>query len=386
MIDLFAGGGGASLGIEWACGRSPDVAVNHDAEAIAMHAKNHPQTRHLHGDVWAYAPRTVTEGRAVDLLWASPTCIHFSRAKGGKLLDAKTRSLAWVVVRWAKEARPRVICLENVSEFATWGPLHKDGTRDRSRMGFTFRRWVRAIEREGYVVEWRNLRACDYGSPTTRTRLFLVARRDGLPIAWPTPTHGPQHTLFLSTWRTAAECIDFTLPCPSIYARKRPLAPATMRRIERGIRRFVTVENPFTLIQTGYGERDGQAPRALDLNAPLGTVVAGGVKHALVRAFIAKHYGGNETPGQDLRRPLGTVTTVDHHALVTAHGDPIVDVGMRMLTPRELYRAQGFPDSFNIDGFTARAQVRMAGNSVCPQVAAAIVRANIGAQRGAEVA
>jgi DNA (cytosine-5)-methyltransferase 1 len=358
IVDLFAGGGGASLGIEWALGRSPDVAVNHDANAVAMHEANHPNTKHLRGDVWHYAPEDVTGGAAVEWLHASPTCTFFSKAKGAPLdrADAsKVRSLAWVVVRWAKEAKPRLISVENVSEFEQWGPLKNDGKPCEKRRGLTFRRWVRALENEGYRVEWRELRSCDFGAPTTRKRLFILARCDGLPIRWPTPTHGPVASLWEKPYRTAAECIDWSVPCPSIYNRARPLSDATMRRVQRGLQRFVLDEpNPY---------------------------VTRSVKQGLCRAFIAKHYGGHGTPGTSLRQPLSTITTVDHHALVTAHGDPIVDVGMRALTPRELFRAQGFPDSYRIDAVNKTAQIRCVGNSVSPQVVEALVRANASAQR-----
>lgn len=471
IVDSFAGGGGASLGIEWALGRSPDIAVNHDPEAIAMHAANHPTTRHLCGDVWDVDPKAVCGGKSVALAWFSPNCTHFSKAKGGKPRDAKIRSLAWVVVRWAKTVRPRVICLENVEEFADWGPLDSEGQPNPEKRGFTFRRWLGALRKAGYVVETRELRACDYGAPTTRKRLFVIARCDGQPIVWPNPSHGPGCTL---PWATAADCIDWSLPCPSIFTRKKPLAEKTLHRIARGIRKFVlesgdpfivpvthhgdsrvhSAREPFrtitgaprgelayvapTLIQTGYGEREGQAPRSLDLGQPLGTVVAGGAKHALVSAFIAKHFGGNGTPGSSLQIPLGTITTQDHNALVTAalgqdrrpevrafltkfYGTStgqsaqlplgtvttkdrfglvtvagqdyeIVDIGMRMLGSRELFRAQGFPDTYLIepliDGgpLSKTAQIRMVGNSVAPHVAAAVVAANVRTVERTEVA
>lgn len=419
VVDLFAGGGGASTGIEAALGRPVDVAINHSEIALAVHEANHPQTRHLRGDVWSYAPLDVTAGKPVDLLWASPTCTHFSRAKGGPLDRAKAtkiRSLAWVVNRWARDprTRPRTILLENVEAFAGWSPLPRDGGQPL-RNGVTFRRWVRDLERLGYRVEHRELAACDYGAPTTRNRLFVIARCDGMPIRWPAPTHG----LGLRPYRPAAECIDWTLPIPSIFGRKKPLVEATLRRIARGMDRFVLGDEPFlvgdrlaaTLIQRGYGERTGQAPRCLDIRQPLGTVVAGGIKHALVVAFVAKHFGGNGSPGQSLRMPLGTVTCQDHHALVVVSGFgdrraevrdlmaryssglaprslfapklEILDIGMRWLTPRELARAQGFSDDYELavdwkgKPLGATAQVRLIGNSVSPVVAEALVRANV---------
>jgi DNA (cytosine-5)-methyltransferase 1 len=396
VIDSFAGGGGASLGIAWALGRGPDVAINHDAAAIAMHAANHPETRHVSEDVWKTAPRQVTRGRPVGLLWASPDCKHFSRAKGGKPVEKRIRSLAWVVVRWADQCRPRVVILENVREFAEWGPLvprwscaacgwkgtegqavlarkrrrcprcesvrlaeSRDLVPDPSRKGLTFRRWVGRLKALGYAVEWRVLNAADYGAPTHRRRLFLVARCDGKPIVWPEPTHGDPKKLaspglfaeVRQPWRTAAECIDWSLPCPSIFLTRqegravgvnRPLAENTLRRIALGIKRYVLdAPRPFlvvcnhggpefrgqdlggplptiaasrdahglvaaTLIQTGYSERSGQSPRTLDLGKPMGTAV-GGVKQALVTSFLAPMTHDNRAvpPGE----PLPTITT-----------------------------------------------------------------------------
>lgn len=467
VVDLFAGGGGASTGIEQALGRHVDIAVNHDAQAVALHQANHPQTRHYVSDVFEVDPLAVCGTQPVGLLWASPDCKHFSKAKGGKPVSKRVRGLAWVVVRWAKAVRPRVICLENVEEFQTWGPLADDGRPCPQRKGSTFARWKGQLERLGYRVEHRELRACDYGAPTIRKRLFLVARCDGQPIVWPEPTHAakPAKGSGLKAWRTAAECIDWSLPCPSIFERDRPLADATLRRIAHGVTRYVvnaaepyivrightghgdggkvrSVREPVstitskaehllvspTLVQTGYGERAGQQPRVPGLHKPLGTAVDG-QKHALVAAFLAKHYTG--VVGSELPQPMGTVTTQDHHSLVAAQivpntgnyhaevrafltayygsdqdtplGEPlhtvttkprfglvmvdgqpyqIADIGMRMLQPRELYRAQGFPDTYVIDrGADGRvlpkdAQVRMCGNSVCPPLARAIVAAN----------
>lgn len=518
VVDLFAGGGGASTGIEQAIGRHVDVAVNHDTEAVSLHTANHPQTRHYCSDVFEVDPITVTDGQPVGLLWASPDCKHFSKAKGGKPVSKKIRSLAWVVVKWAKAVRPRVICLENVEEFQTWGPLADDGRPCPQRKGQTFALWKKQLQNLGYQVEHRELRACDYGAPTIRKRLFLVARCDGQPIVWPSPTHAQPDArgkvpAGMKPWRTAADCIDWTVPAPSIFERTKPLADTTCRRIAKGIVRYVVnTAEPFvvtnttghpgapisepvrtvttgghhalcvpTLIQTGYGERPGQQPRVPGLEKPLGTVVAG-QKHALVTAFLAKHYTG--VVGSSLAAPMGTATTVDHHSLITAHmvtidnqssagghsaataplkttvtenrhalvtshmiklrgdnvgapatdpvhtisaqgthhgevraflvkyygtdqdpamreplhtvttkdrfglvlvhGEPyaIVDIGLRMLTPRELYRAQGFPESYRIDHgatgepITKTAQVRMCGNSVCPPLARALVAAN----------
>lgn len=435
IIDLFAGGGGASTGIELATGRYVDIAVNHDPQAVAMHETNHPQTRHFCEDVFEVDPVAVTKGKPVGLLWASPDCKHFSKAKGGKPVSKKIRSLAWVVVKWARLVRPRVICLENVEEFQTWGPLAGD-LPDPVRKGETFRRWVAELEKLGYVVQYKELRACDYGAPTIRKRLFLVARCDGLPIVFPQPTHGKG----LKPYKTAAEIIDWSISCPSIFGRAKPLSDNTLRRIANGVVRFViNAQKPFIvkdcaklLVQMGYGDNEGR--RVLDLNKPLGTVTSGGNKFALVSAFLAKHYSG--VVGTRVNNPVGTITTVDHHSLVmvgmsdvptdraeevraflinyygtgmsSAVNEPlntctghvhsglvavridgkeyaIADIGLRMLQPHELYAAQGFPAGYVFDRsgngapLSKEAQIRMCGNSVCPPVAAALVKANYGA-------
>jgi len=498
--DLFAGGGGASMGIELSTGRPVDFAINHSPAAIAMHMANHPDTEHYQEDVWGVDPQSVTKGRPLGLLWASPDCTHHSNARGGKPKDKNIRGLAWVVTRWAAKARPRVIMLENVREFESWGPLNRRRHPRKAKKGETFRRFVGQLQALGYEVQFRKLIAANYGAPTSRLRLFMIARCDGEPIVWPTPTHAPRESAevragLLQPWRAAYECIDFSIPCPSIFLTReqgraigvnRPLVPATLRRIAAGLKRFV-LEAPEPFIvnlthggriedlrqrwQTGYGEREGQAPRALDVADPLGTVVAGGGKHGIVQAealradFVAKHFGGtggHQTPGSQLADPLGAVTSVDHHALVssnlvklygtndgadarepmptiTATGqhlaetrafmvayfgqekdggrltDPmrtvtskerfglvyvqgvpyeIVDIGMRMFTPRELFRAQGFPEEYVIDvwvpehfdpdaGRVKKAgwmnktgQIAACGNSVPPAFSRALVEAN----------
>ena len=603
IVDNFAGGGGASTGIELAIGRSVDIAINHDENAIAMHKTNHPDTLHYCESVFDIDPLAATGGNPVGLAWFSPDCRHFSKAKGAKPVKKEIRGLAWVVVRWALAKRPRVMMLENVEEFKTWGPLLADEMRpDPSRTGETFAAFVgmlsdgipadhpalaevceflsipegseqaqRLINGLGYGIDYRELRACDFGAPTIRKRFFMIMRCDGKPIAWPEPTHGdPKSPAVqagkLAPWRTAAECIDWSIPAPSIFDRKKPLAENTLKRIARGIQRFVIDSaSPFivkcnhistktqydcfrgqalgeplqtitkthgyaiavphltpflagsggseyqakprpldkpahtilkqsracvvapviarqfgasvghradepsatitaggggksqlvvpTLIQTGYGERPGQHPRVPGLDKPLGTVVAGGCKHAVVGAFLAKHYGGNYTgPGVGLNEPTHSVTTVDHHAVVTSHlihlrgfckdgqkmdqpvptitaggqhvgevkttlavehydeqraqqtlaflreycGEDctglvdidgityrIVDIGMRMLQPHELYRAQGFPDWYIIDRdyrgvkYAKDKQVARCGNAVPPPFAEALVRANL---------
>lgn len=631
IIDSFAGGGGASTGIENALGRSPDVAINHSAAALALHAANHPDTIHLDSNIWDVKPHEVTRGRPVGLLWASPDCKHFSKAKGGAPRDRNIRDLAWVVVDWAEQVAPDVILMENVEEFQTWGPVGEDGQPLEWLKGHTFDSWLRRLRRAGYRVQHRELRACDYGAPTIRKRWFLIARRDGRRIVWPKPTHGdPKSPAVrkgkLLPWRTAASCIDWSLPCPSIFASSaeimaqhglravRPLKPNTLARIARGLHRYVLeAERPFlvnlthgarvedladhfrtitgahrgekalvvpsivgcggraaqsrprggdepfatitakadaclitpsltrfnggatgadlrepmptvtanswikrpggaaplgmiapvltyaqqgggnrpidaphhtvcasrkdqnsliaaTMVQTGYGERSGQAPRALDIGRPLGTVVAGGAKHAPVAAFLAQQNNdarraGGVNPGRPADAPLSTICQTGSHQSLTAaffakyygtgdgarHDDPahtvtvrdrfahvqatidappfgpqhvararavaqllrdhdlwddrefvtlaidgaelvVVDVGMRMLTPRELFTAQGFPPDYVIEGvwqgqgtdapsfksFPKDVQVSCCGNSVCPPLAEALVRANCG--------
>lgn len=233
IVDNFAGGGGASTGIELATGLSVDIAINHDPAAIAMHQVNHPDTEHYCESVWEVDPREAAKGRPIGLAWFSPDCKHFSKAKGGKPVEKGIRGLAWVAVRWAATVSPRVIILENVEEFQTWGPLTEDGKPDPAKKGKTFRSFVRALNRHGYKVEWRELKACDYGAPTIRKRLFLIARRDGRPIVWPEPTHGDPKSAAvksgkLKPWRTAAEIMDWSLETPSIFNRKKPLSENTL--------------------------------------------------------------------------------------------------------------------------------------------------------------
>lgn len=268
IVDNFAGGGGASLGIELALGRPVDIAINHDESAITMHEFNHPCTEHYHASVWDVDPRQAVKGRHVKLAWFSPDCKHFSKAKGGKPVEKSIRGLAWVAIRWAATVRPDVIMLENVEEFVTWGPL-VDGKPCPRRKGQTFTAFTRALERLGYQVEYRTLRACDYGAPTIRKRLFMVARCDGQPIVWPAPTHGPN----LIPHRTAAEIIDWSIPCPSIFERSRPLAENTLRRIAKGLERFV-FNNPSPFIvrigHTGFG---GDAMQ-YSINTPLTTITS----------------------------------------------------------------------------------------------------------------
>ncbi len=325
IVDSFAGGGGASTGIEMALGRSPDYAINHDAVALSLHAANHPETEHLSENIFKVDPLDVVGRRPVGLLWASPDCKHFSKAKGGAPVQRNIRDLAWVVVSWAQRAKPRVIILENVEEFRGWGPLVEDADGRLSpcpeRKGETFAKWVKALKREGYRVEWRELRACDFGAPTIRKRLFVIARRDKRPIVWPKPTHGrPEDPDVVAgrklPWRTAAEIIDWTLPCPSIFDTAaeifakhgvravRPLKPATMARIAKGVFRYV-INSPKPFIvrtdMTSAFRRNG----VNELDEPLRTQTTSG-SHAVIAPVIA--YGQQGGAVRDPQDPLHTVT------------------------------------------------------------------------------
>ncbi len=334
VIDSFAGGGGASEGIRAAIGRDPDYALNHDAKALAMHRINHPGTVHIEEDVWNVDAVGLCAGRPVGLLWMSPDCKHFSKAKGGKPREKAIRGLAWVGVRWVKSLpkaqRPRLVCLENVEEFADWGPVLDDGKPCPVQRGATFRSFVAAWQAMGYVVEHRELRACDYGAPTIRKRLFLIARRDGKPIVWPEPTHGDPKTEAvrdgrLLPWRTAAEIIDWSLPCPSIFdteeviraawgiRAKRPLADATMARIAKGTMRYVVqAARPF-LVRINHGDSRGRRDRGLDEPMPTATHYGG---DALVTPFVS--YAQQGGANRDIADPLHTITASakDHNTVV----------------------------------------------------------------------
>jgi len=365
-VDLFAGGGGASTGYEIAFGKSPDIAINHDMEALTMHRANHPDTIHICQDVMNVEPLYATGGRLVRALWASPDCTHFSKAKGGKPREQSIRDLAWIVVKWAEQTRPLIIGVENVEEFKTWGPLDEDGQPIKEKVGKTFKKWLRELRKLGYTVSYRELVAADYGAPTTRKRLFVVARLDKKRIRWPKPTHGAGTD---KPWRTAAECINWNDPAPSIFERKKPLAENTQRRIADGIRRYVmnaanpflvtyygpkksgdfrgsgldeplrtqTTENRFALCSPffatpAHSTSTGRGPGVFDPKTPLRTITDSNT-HALVTPYlrsacrdtceplttanlIVKNYGG--AVGHKVDRPLGTITSIDHHSLVAA--------------------------------------------------------------------
>lgn len=321
IVDLFAGGGGASEGIRLALGRDPDVAINHDRSAIAMHEVNHPGTRHMIKDIWEVPPRWATTEKPVSLLWASPDCKHFSKAKGASLNRSREmRSLAWVVEKWARDVKPRVIIFENVEEFKTWGPLDKEGRIINSQKGTTYRAFTRRLRRLGYQVEQKELRASDYGAPTIRKRLFMIARCDGQPIVWPAPTHGPG----LTPYRTAAEIIDWSIPCPSIFERKRPLAENTMKRIAEGIRRYV-IEAAEPFIVTYYGPKTGEKFRGRGLDDPLATQTTEnrfGLVVPQVTPFVTEHANGSQQRNFDVKEPLRTQcasTKGGHFAVVVPH-------------------------------------------------------------------
>ena len=509
IVDNFAGGGGASTGIELAAGRPVNIAINHDAAAILLHKTNHPYTEHIQASVWDVDPEEVCAGRPVGLAWFSPDCKHFSKAKGAALVDRNIRGLAWIVLRWAGTVRPRVIILENVEEFQTWGPVRK-GKPVKSKSGQTFRKWLSQLEALGYAVEYRELVAADYGAPTTRKRFVLIARCDGQPIRWPERTHAPRDSEEVKSgkckpWRSAAEIIDWTVPMYSIFASKqeikekygvnavRPLADNTLRRIIRGVDKFTiksgkpfivecnpTME-PFTFSNTGgsvgspadapvhtirtaggqvlaaanliqYHTEQSEDVRANGLDASLPTVDASN-RYGLTAAHLVEFYGNGQAI--DPEDPMHTVTSHDREALIATHivkfkgpdighspdaplqtvtainpfalasvktvkyapgtdlgywpqirallnkycgykfaDDEILllwirgawryicDISMRMLTPRELYNAMGFPPDYIIEqDYTGKPypkaqQVARCGNAVCPQMASAVVRVN----------
>ena len=329
VVDNFAGGGGASTGIEIAIGRSVDIAINHDPAAIAMHRANHPATEHYTEDVWKVDPVEACAGRPVALAWFSPDCKHHSKAKGGKPVSKKIRGLAWVAVKWAKAVHPRVIMLENVEEFQDWGRLDEKNRPDPRYKGETFRRFVGQLEKLGYHVEYRLLRACDYGAPTIRKRFFLIARCDGRRIVWPEPTHAAPDSLEVAVgikkpWVPVADVLDFSLPCPSIFSSSkeimeqygiravRPLSENTMRRIAKGIMKFV-VNNPKPFIvsigQTGFAG-DG---RQYGVSEPLRTVVSK-AEHCVCVPVLMRN--NENAVGSDAREPIGTITTGGHHMLI----------------------------------------------------------------------
>ena len=414
IVDNFAGGGGASTGIEMATGRSVDIAINHDPDAIAMHKTNHPDTEHYCESVWDINPREAVNGRPVALVWLSPDCKHFSKAKGGKPVEKKIRGLAWIALKWAATVKPRVIMLENVEEFQTWGPLI-DGKPCPKRKGRTFESFKNALRRQGYIVEHRELKACDYGAPTIRKRLFLVARRDGQKIIWPKPTHGDPKSKEvksgkLQPWRTAAECIDWSLPCPSIFERKKPLAENTLKRIAKGIQRFVidspepfivkcnhtsnkskydtfrgqSIDEPLHTITQRHGfalvsptiARQFGASVGHKATDPLGTITPGGMgKSQLVAAFLSRigQTGGNGHYINDANDSLTTVTTKAEHLLVSAFMTKFRNgsVGFSLKTPLHTITAGGDQKRLgtaNTQGLVTSHLIKLKGSNIGQKV------------------
>lgn len=332
IVDNFAGGGGASTGIEMATGISVDIAINHDPEAIKMHKANHPSTKHYCESVWNVDPVKACNGHPVALAWFSPDCKHFSKAKGGKPKDKSIRGLAWVALRWAAKVRPRVIMLENVEEFKTWGPLNRNHRPIKSKQGVTFKKFVAQLEDLGYQVESRELIAADYGAPTTRKRFFLIARCDGKPIVWPKPTHAPAKSEevkagLLKPYVGAYTQLDFNLPCPSIFDTAeeikekygiravRPLAPKTMERIARGLKKFV-LDNaePFIIQVNHSGAKHDYCKSA---NEPLSTITS---KHGfgIVEPYMVQigQTGFTADRSKDIREPLTTIVSKNEHCLI----------------------------------------------------------------------
>ncbi|MDU6921991.1 MAG: DNA cytosine methyltransferase [Roseburia hominis] len=331
IVDNFAGGGGASTGIELATGYSVDIAINHDPEAIKMHKANHPNTKHYCENVWAVDPVKACKGHPVALAWFSPDCKHFSKAKGGKPKDKNIRGLAWVACRWAGLVRPRVIMLENVEEFKTWGPLGRRHHPIKSKQGETFRKFVQQLTDLGYEVEFRELVAADYGAPTMRKRFFMIARCDGKPIVWPEPTHAPADSDevkagLLKPYVGAYTQLDFSLPCPSIFDTSeeikekygiravRPLAPKTMERIARGLKKFV-LDNPEPfIIQCNHGGE--RRPNNIRESMP---TITGKHGYEIVEPTFAPYMGTNTTnhPGGNCKDPIHTITTGNQQCLIS---------------------------------------------------------------------
>lgn len=354
VVVNFAGAGGASLGISRAMKRPVNIAINHNPVALGVHRLNEPHTTHYIEDVWHVDPREAAAGRPVALAQFSPDCTHFSKARGSKPKSKAVRGLAWVAVRWAATVRPRVIIIENVEEFRTWGPLGKDGQPDPAQEGRTYRSFLNALRRLGYEVEDRDLRACDYGAGTTRTRFFLIARCDGAPIVWPAPTHAAPddervRAGLLKAWPVAADFIDWHKPVPSVFDRKKPLVPATLRRIALGFERYTLRAHRPYIVTCNHG---GQGFRGQSIDRPLLTITAAHEAHGLTTACLAKAYGGNyDGPGIAASAPLDTITTTDHHQLVTAQlgayysSDGKGDAGQGAHTP---LRTIGCVDTFQL--------------------------------------
>lgn len=427
IIDCFAGGGGASVGIEMALGRKVDIAINHDPEAIRMHTVNHPSTIHLTEDIFKVDLTKYVGDKKVSLMWASPDCTSHSKAKGGQPRKNGLRILPWAVYKHTRDIMPEVLIMENVEEIQKWGPLDKNGYPIKEREGEEYQRFIRSMKMLGYEYDCRELVAADYGAPTTRKRWYAIFRRDGLPIQWPKPTHCRYSVPGLQKWVECGEYIDWSDLGTSIFGRKKPLAEATQRRIANGIRKYI-IDNPNPYIVRSkealafmiqyHGEQKAGDSRGQLLTEPIKTIDTSN-RYGLVTAFITKFYKtgvgqGCDEPlhtittsqghfglisaflvkyygtgcGQELNSPLATITTKDRFGLVNVILDIkgekyiIYDIFLRMLKPEELKRMQGFPDDYIIDRdinfrpYPAKEQVARIGNSVVPIMAQKLVEAN----------
>jgi DNA (cytosine-5)-methyltransferase 1 len=391
IIDCFAGGGGASVGIEMALGRHVDIAVNHDPQAIRMHKVNHPDTLHLTEDIFSVDLERYVDGRRVPLMWASPDCTSHSKAKGGQPRNSGLRILPWAVHKHAKVLNPEVIIMENVEEIQEWGPLNEYGFPIKERKGEEYKRFVGAMEDLGYNFDCRELVAADYGAPTTRKRWYAVLRKDGRDIVFPDQTHSKDGIEY-DKWLECGDYIDWSDLGKSVFDRKKPLAEATQKRIALGIQKYI-VNNPHPymvrnnqvasfLIQYHGETREGDC-RGQYLDEPIKTLDTSN-RYGLVSAFLIKYYGTG--CGQELSLPLGTITTKDRFGLVTVeiNGETyrIKDIFLRMLKPEELKVLQGFPKDYIIDRdinwkpYPIKEQVARIGNSVVPVMAESLVRAN----------
>ena len=433
FIDLFAGGGGFSTGAEQALGRNIDIALNHDRYAITLHAANHPRTVHICQDIESAVPLKITKNQPVFWIHASPSCTQFSRSRTALPAEAQMRDHAWKAFEWVKDCQPLIFSCENVVEFMTWGPLGADGFPIKEKMGETWKQWVRSFKDLGYEIEWRKINAADLGAYTSRERLLIIARRDGMPIKWPCAKYGPGRE---NEWKQVGDQINWNIPAPSIFTRKRPLADATLERIRKGINKFI-VNNPSPYIapncasisnenekpdlvaafmaqnhsllpgrpmtdplSTICTKASGQSLVTISfmdiarrnssgnsLHGPVSTIATSGGHHAEVRisAFATGYYRDGSEQMQDLRSPIGTISTKDRFALVKVGGTPhiITDIGYRMLTAEELWNISGFPKDYrktviaNGRQMTETDQKRMIGNAVVPIVAYELVAANL---------
>ena len=424
IIDCFAGGGGASVGIEMALGKQVDIAINHDPDAILMHKTNHPNTLHLTEDIFKVDLKKYVQGKRVALMWASPDCTSHSKAKGGKPRERGLRILPWAVYKHAKQILPEVIIMENVEEIQQWGPLDKKGHPIKERQGEDYKKFITAMKSLGYAFDSRELVAADYGAPTTRKRWYAIFRRDGKDIIWPEQTHFKDSE---PKWKQCGEFIDWSDLGKSIFGRKKPLAEATQKRIANGIRKYI-LENPKPYIVKNdeavafliqyHGEQKAGESRGQLLSEPIKTIDTSN-RYGLVTAFITKYYKtgigqGCDEPlhtittspghfglvsaflikyygsgcGQELKEPLATITTKDRFGLVNVIIDIagekyiIKDIFLRMLKPEELKLMQGFPKDYIINRdinwkpYPIKEQVARIGNSVVPVMAEALVKAN----------